>query len=398
MKRTVTIVGGGACALMLGAELDESKFDVGIYEKNAALGRKFLVAGDGGLNLTHSEPADRFLKQYSPFSFLEKPFRHFNNLHLVEWLQRAGVPTFTGSSGRIFPQKGVKPVQVLNVFLQILRRRRVSIHYKHEWKGFSDHGHLVFGHSGDFVKIKSDLVIFCLGGASWPVTGSAGEWKDLFQERNIRVNEFEASNCSFLVHWDEDILPSIEGKALKNIRISCGKRSVSGEVVITRAGIEGSGIYPLSPEIRAQLHRSNQAKIFIDLKPGLSKNEIVLRLKEINKGSLSQALKTSLNLSPVHLAVLKSATSKEEFSNTTLLAEKIGNLALIVNGTGPIEDAISSAGGIALPEITGDFELNKLPGHFAIGEMLDYDAPTGGYLLQSCFTMASYLASHLNRS
>lgn len=397
MKKTIAIIGGGSSALMLGCVLDSKKFDIRIYEKNNAPGRKFLVAGDGGLNLTHSENKEKFISRYTPAVFLEGAFTHFSNTDFIHWINELGIKTYVGSSGRIFPEKNMKPIEVLSAFLEKIKNNSVSIHTKHEWKGFSSSNELMFEREKTIIKEKADLVIFCLGGASWPVTGSAGDWLSFFTEKNIVTKPFEASNCYFETGWPAALIDTIEGKALKNCRISCGSSFVDGEVVITKKGLEGSGIYPLSPQIREQLAKQGSADIYIDLKPGSDSASLLNKLKKSrSSGSYSEHLARQLNLNPVHLRLLKTLVSKEEFLNPEKVLHHIKGLHLSINGLGPIEDAISTVGGISLDEITKNFELKKMSGTFVIGEMLDYDAPTGGYLLQSCFSMAKYLGDYLN--
>ena len=399
MKKKISIVGGGASALLLACELDPEKFDVNIYEKNAALGRKFLVAGEGGLNLTHSENEVNFLGRYTPYSFLQEAFAHFSNKHLMLWLKEIGIETFVGSSGRVFPRKEMKPIEAFNIILDRVKKKKVLIHTKHCWKGFSEKNDLLFEVGNEVKKITSDYTVFCLGGASWPVTGSAGDWTDFFSEKKITILPFRASNCAFKVDWPSAFISKTEGKVLKNISTRCANKTHLGEIVITRFGLEGSGIYPLSPEIRKQLDEVKTAEIFIDFKPNLSREHILKKLElRTPRLNLTDYLKTELNLSEVHVALLKSFLSKEEFLDAAALVEGIKQFKLKIVATAPIEDAISTTGGISLSEIDKNFQLKKLPHCFVIGEMLDYDAPTGGYLLQSCFSMAKYLADHLNES
>ncbi len=397
MKRKISIVGGGSCALLLGCELDPEKFDVSIYEKNSALGRKFLVAGEGGLNLTHSENETNFIKRYTPFEFLEQAFTSFSNKDLINWLTALGVETYVGSSGRVFPVKGIKPIEVLNCILDKIKKNKVDIYTKHSLKDFSSDGPLIFENEGKLREVKSDAVIFCLGGASWPVTGSTGDWAGLFNKKGISINPFQASNCSFKVNWPVTLAAKIEGKILKNISTACGGKTHLGEIVMTRFGLEGSGIYPLSPLIRGQLEESGSAEIVIDFKPNMSLQKIHEKIKtKIAGKNMTEHLKTELNLSDLQMQLLKQFLSKEQYLDSDLLAKAIKQFKLSITGFGPVEEAISTVGGVALKEIDSGFQLKKLPQHFVIGEMLDYDAPTGGYLLQSCFSMAKYLADELN--
>lgn len=382
---------------MLACELDPMKYQVEVYERNAAPGRKFLVAGDGGLNLTHSEPGPAFLSRYSPPDFLREAISHFPNTHLIRWLETLGIRTYTGSSGRVFPEPGLKPVEVLNRILEKARDNQAGFHTRHVLQDISPGQGLVFQTGGEERLVKSDLVIFCLGGASWPVTGSDGAWTSLFTRQQIEVLPFMPSNCTFHIHWPAGLADRIEGKALKNLALSCGGHTHHGEVVLTRQGIEGSGVYPLSPFIRRELQQSGEASLLLDFKPSIREEVLAGRIRGPRpKGSFSQHLRTVLHLHDTHMLLLKHLLPKDSFLDPVSLARHIKSFPLTITGTGPLEDAISTVGGIALSEIDSNFQLRKLPGHYAIGEMLNYDAPTGGYLLQSCFSMAKYLADHLN--
>ncbi len=397
MKRTVSIIGGGACSLILACELDPKKFSVSVFEKNSALGRKFLVAGDGGLNLTHSESEEEFILHYTPYVFLKKAFSHFSNKKFIEWINALGIETFVGSSGRLFPKKGIKPIDVLKRFEERIIKNNVALNFKHEWKGFADNNELLFKTAAGNKSIKSDITIFCLGGASWPVTGSKGDWRSLFEIKNVKTNPFQASNCSFGVDWPKNIIKEIEGKPLKNIAINCGDKKHAGEIVLTAFGIEGSGIYPLSPNIREQLKQFDVAKIYIDLKPLLSKEECLNKLAQFDpKLSYTENCVKKLNLNKTQIVLLKSKMSKTDFLDPLKFVNNLKSLEIQISALGPIEDAISTVGGISLNEINENFELKKLKHNYVIGEMLDYDAPTGGYLLQSCFSMGKFLADHLN--
>jgi uncharacterized flavoprotein (TIGR03862 family) len=397
LKKTVSIIGGGTSALILGCELDTSKFDVIIYEKNAAPGRKFLVAGEGGLNLTHSENSASFILKYTPPGFFEKAFANFTNSDLIKWINAIGIETYVGSSGRVFPKRGIKPVEVLNAILGKLKQNNVKLRMKHEWKGFSESGHPVVEHAHERLELKSDIVIFCLGGASWPVTGSTGDWAGSFREKGVRVNPFGASNCAFAIAWDPALISKTEGKALKNISLSIGDLKHYGEVVITRFGMEGSGIYRLSPRIREQLNLHQEAVIDLDLKPSLSAEKICEKLRsKPGAVNLTEYLRTALNLDNSQIALLKHFVSKQDFLDPQILSARVKNLQLTISGMGPVTEAISTVGGVSLTEIDETYGLKKLPGMYAVGEMLDFDAPTGGYLLQACFSMGKYLADHLN--
>ncbi|MBK9285542.1 MAG: TIGR03862 family flavoprotein [Sphingobacteriaceae bacterium] len=397
MKKKVSIIGSGACALALALELNTELFEITIYEKSKSAGRKFLVAGQGGLNITHSESPTSFIEKYTPKIFLEKAFQQFSNIDFINWLDQLGIETFVGSSKRIFPVSNLKPIQVLNILLDKIKTKKIRFLFEHEWAGFNE-TKLLFKTPKEKVEISSDFTVFCLGGASWHVTGSDGSWKDFFKTKGVQVNNFEASNCTFLIHWPEILIPKLAGKSLKNISISCHNVNHLGEITFTAQGIEGSGVYPLSPQIRADLKANNgKAILNVDLKPSLSKAQLVEKINKINaKNNYTEQIKREINLPSFLIQLLKFYLTKEEFLNAETLAEKIKSFPLVVYRCGAITEAISTVGGIDLNEIDENFQIKKLPQHFAIGEMLDYDAPTGGYLLQSCFTMGVVLARKLN--
>jgi len=398
MKKSIAIIGGGPAGMMLAATLDPTRYEVSIYEQNQTCGRKFLVAGQGGFNLTHSEPGESFISRYTPSAFLEPSFRAFSNTNLREWLDSIGIPTYIGSSKRVFPEKGIKPIQVLNAIIKVLEEKGVCFHLSHSWAGWSANKELLFSTLSGSQTVKADYVVFALGGGSWKVTGSDGAWATKFEEAGIKILPFQASNCAFGIQWPASLLGEAEGKPLKNISITCGTHTKEGEVTITQFGLEGSGIYALSPPIRAELNKSGKTAIFLDLKPKLSLAEITTRLKNRRANrSLTKHLEESLNLDETKLSLLKSCVSKEIFQDPVLLAQHLKHLPLTIHSLAPIDEAISTVGGISLEEVSQHFELKKLPHTFVIGEMLDWDAPTGGYLLQGCFSMGVALALHLNR-
>jgi uncharacterized flavoprotein (TIGR03862 family) len=397
MKKSIAIVGSGPAALMLAASLNEAVYDVTIFEKNSAPARKFLVAGKGGFNLTHSEPTDFFCTRYTPAPFLEPFIRHFTNADLRNWFASIGIPTYVGTSKRVFPERGIKPIQVLDAILQTLKTKHIKFSFSHEWIGWDSAKRLLFLHQGARHTITSDLVVFALGGNSWKITGSDGSWAGLFEQEGIHLVPFQPSNCAFGIKWSDSFLQTCEGKPLKNISIRCGTNIKTGEVAITRFGLEGSGIYALSPQIRDRLSREGFASLDLDLKPDLRVEEIVLRLKNrrANK-SVTKLLQDSLNLDKTKIALLKYSLSREEYLDPSVLMTKIKHLTLHVDSLAPIDEAISTVGGIALDEVDEHLGLKKIPNTYVIGEMLDWDAPTGGYLLQACFSMGHSLALHLN--
>lgn len=381
---------------MLAAMLDDKKYEVHIYEKNTAVGRKFLVAGDGGFNLTHSEEIETFVLRYTPKYFIEQALHSFTNKDLCDWLKNIGIETYTGSSKRIFPVKGIKPIEVLNAFLEKLKTKNVTIHTHHEWKGWSESNALIFQNKKEEIHVDADIIVFALGGASWKVTGSDGMWLELFQKKGIQTIPFQASNCGYTVQWPDAFTEKHEGKWLKNISVFCEDKQKKGELVITKSGIEGGAVYALSPEIRQQLDQKKGAEIAIDFKPTFSKEELVQKLSASSKKTVTEILSKEINLSDVQISLLKTFLSKEDFIASDKLVAYIKHFPLAITGIAPIEEAISTVGGISLTEVDENFQLKKMRNHYVLGEMLDWDAPTGGYLLQGCFSMGAHTAAYLN--
>ncbi len=396
MKKSLAIIGGGASALMLAAQLDGSKFDITIYERNAALGRKLLVAGNGGFNLTHSEAQELFISRYIPASFFQNIIPKFSNADLINWFKKIEINTYIGSSKRVFPVKGIKPIDVLNAMIINIKKKYVSVKTNHNWKGWKNEK-LIFETNNKSIYIKPDITVFALGGGSWKVTGSDGSWTNYFLEKGIEIVPFQASNCAFEIKWDINFFKKSEGKQLKNIGITCGNTIKKGEAVITTFGLEGGVIYALSNEIRRQLNTSQQATILLDLKPQLTVDEIKNKFYQRGNRSIKKMLNDLLHINDVAFELLKSTLTKAQFTNAEVLAHCIKHLPLTVTSAAPIDEAISTAGGISLTEISTDFQLKKMPNNYVIGEMLDWDAPTGGYLLQACFSMGYCLAAELNK-
>jgi uncharacterized flavoprotein (TIGR03862 family) len=393
VKKSVSIIGGGPAALLLAVFLNDQKFKVTIYEKNKALGRKFMVAGKGGFNLTHSEPIDELIARYTPSDFLKEALLSFDNLDFRKWIDTIGIPTYIGSSKRVYPKSGIKPITVLSAILAVLDKQGVDIQYQHTWTGWNSNQNLVFNTD---TEIKSDYTVFALGGGSWKVTGSDGSWLDVFKAQGIDTLPFQASNCGYRVQWPEEFILEHEGSPLKNIAISCLNKSQKGEAVITRFGLEGNAIYALSPQIREELKNHQKAIIFLDLKPSLSYEDLVLKIKKSTVKKTSDKLRKELKLNEVQIGLLKKYLSKETYLNPELLAQNIKELRIEITGSALLNDAISTTGGVRLDAVDKNFQLKKLKNQYCIGEMLDWDAPTGGYLLQACFSMGMHLATHLN--
>ena len=394
MKKTVAIIGGGPSALIAAAFLDSEQFDITIYEKNKSVGRKFLVAGKGGFNLTHSEPIEQMISRYSESSILENALNSFTNTDLRAWLEEIGIPTYIGSSKRVYPEAGIKPITVLSKILDTLKSNSVKIEYQQEWTGWNKDGSLTFA-SGN--AVSSDHSVFALGGGSWKVTGSDGSWMKQFEDRGIETVPFLPTNCAYEIKWKPELLDKIEGLPLKNISLRCLDKICKGEVVITKFGIEGNAIYALSSEIQSQLSSSGTAIAHLDMKPSFSLEEILEKMVQSNLKT-TEFLKSKLNLSKVQLQLLKSTLTKDEFLSNECLADKIKNFPLTIQSSAPLDEAISTTGGISMNAISDRFKLKNLGNTFCIGEMLDWNAPTGGYLLQACFSMGVFFSQKMNNS
>ena len=393
MKKTISIIGGGPSSLLLASFLDTDKFDVTIYEKNKTAGRKFLVAGKGGFNLTHSEPINEFIKKYTPNHFLIEALLNFTNDDFRDWLKMIGIPTFIGSSKRVYPEEGIKPITVLSTILNHLKEKGIIFKYEHTFSGWDNDSNLIINNK----TIQSDYVIFSLGGGSWKITGSDGDWLNTFKEKGIKTTPFEASNCAFKVDWNPSFINQNEGNPLKNIAISCSEKTQKGEAVITKFGLEGNAIYALSPQIRAQLKSEEKAFIYIDFKPMLTLESIIFKVQNSTFKNTKQILKKELKLSNSQIDLLKITLSKEDYLDAEILSKKIKNFPLEITGLSILNEAISTIGGIELDAVDSHFQLHKIPNQYCIGEMLNWDAPTGGYLIQGCASMGVYVAQKINK-
>jgi uncharacterized flavoprotein (TIGR03862 family) len=393
IKKIVSIIGSGPSALLLAAFIDTKKFDVTIYEKNKTAGRKLLVAGKGGFNLTHSEPIDSFIEHYTPSDFLKSSLLGFTNDDFRNWLQSIGIPTYIGSSKRIYPEEGIKPITVLNTILNHLKEKGIVFKYEHTFSGWDAQNNIIINNT----SIHSDYSIFSLGGASWKITGSDGSWIDTFKEKGVKTLPFEASNCAFKIDWHLDFIKENEGNPLKNIAISCADKTQKGEVVLTKFGLEGNAIYALSSQIRTQLKSEEKAIVYIDFKPTLSLEQITSKIVDSNFKNTTQILKKGLKLSSSQIDLIKINLSKEDYLDLEILSTYIKKLPIEITGLGKLNAAISTVGGIELNAVDTHFQSHKIPNQFCIGEMLNWDAPTGGYLIQGCASSGVYLAKHLNK-
>jgi uncharacterized flavoprotein (TIGR03862 family) len=384
------VIGAGPAGLMAAETLAQGGAAVTVFDAMPSAGRKFLMAGRGGLNLTHSEPLDAFTARYREAApKLATIIEAFPPDRLRAWCEALGQPTFIGSSGRVFP-KVLKASPLLRAWLRRLDGSGVSFSLRHRWVGWDERGNLLFQTPGGPRAISARATVLALGGASWPRLGSDGGWVEALRGKGVGISPLRPSNCGFIVGWSDIFRDRFEGEPLKGIALSFGDRGVRGEAMITRDGIEGGAVYALSAELREAILTSGQVTLHVALRPDISHVDLVERLAAPRgKQSLSNWLRKVGSLSPAAIGLLQEAAIASSVSLASLPAEKLAELInavpLQLTGIAPIARAISSAGGVAFDELDDGFMLRRLSGVFAAGEMLDWEAPTGGYLLQACF-------------
>ena len=387
--KTAAIIGGGPAGLIAAEVLARAGVAVTVYDRMASLGRKFLMAGRGGLNLTHSEEMPLFLPRYGDIDpLLRAAIEAFPPAALRAWADSMGAATFVGSSGRVFPQV-LKTSPLLRTWLLRLGNLGVKVKLRHRWEGVDADGNLRFSAGGTDVSVVPDVIVLALGGGSWAKLGSDGRWVGMLAEHKIAIAPLQPTNCGFTAAWSE-VLRGYAGQPLKRIAMTFAGRSVRGEAMITRDGLEGGAVYALSSPIRDAITKHGDTTVTIDLLPDVTLAKLSERLSASRgKQSLSNFLRKATHLSPAALSLLREGALAKDVTLAALNGKDIAALIKAVpvklTGVQPIATAISTAGGIRFSELDEHFMLKRYPGIFAAGEMLDWEAPTGGYLLQATF-------------
>jgi len=382
------IVGGGPAGLFAADLLSRQGASVTVYERKPSVARKFLMAGRGGLNITHSEPFDRFVARYGAAAEpLASIIGAFPPERLRAFCAEFGEETFVGSSGRVFP-KSFKASPLLRGLLARLAANAVRIETRSRFDGFSESGELLIADAnGERRVVAADATILALGGASWPRLGADGGWVDRLAAKGVGIEPLAPANSAAIVEWPEGFAQAFEGAPLKTIALRHGEERAFGDIVVTRSGLEGGPVYALSSRLRRAVQCDGAATLHIDLRPSSPVEALAQKLaRPREKQSLSTFLRKTLRLSKQEIALLRLAAPLPE--DPGALASRVKNLPLAVVATAGLERAISSAGGVRFDELDDDLMLTKLPGVFLAGEMLDFDAPTGGYLLQAAFSSA----------
>lgn len=389
-QKHVAVIGGGPAGLMAAEVAALGGAMVTVYDRMPSPGRKLLLAGRGGLNLTHSEDEARFLERYGAASDAVAPFvRRFGAAALRAWCDDLGVATFVGTSGRVFPTS-FKTSPLLRAWLRRLDAAGVRFAMRHRWTGWDAAGALHFEAPHGMVSVAADAAVLALGGASWPQLGSDGAWTAPLDEAGIAVAPLKPANCGVLVAWSDPFRDRFEGEPLKNVVLAISDHRARGDAVVTRSGLEGGAVYGLAAPLRDAIAASGTATLHLALRPDLSHTILTERLgRRQPKQSLSNGLRKALNLSPAAIGLLREVTLAEGPGLATMapadLARLVNAVPIRVTGTMPIARAISTAGGVRFGDVDAAVMLKVRPGVFVAGEMLDWEAPTGGYLLQACF-------------
>ncbi len=389
--KTVAIIGGGPAGLMAAEVLIQGGVRVAVYDAMPTVGRKFLMAGKGGMNITHAEPLADFLSRYGTRrDQLQPMIAAFTPEMLRAWIQGLGISTFVGSSGRVFPTE-MKAAPLLRAWLHRLREAGVRFHMRHRWVGWDAAQGLRFDGEQGEVVVHADAVVLALGGGSWARLGSDGAWVSLLTQRGIAVAPLLPANCGFDVGWTPHFSEKFAGQPLKAVTVSTtdladNVHRKQGDLMVTAGGVEGGLIYALSAPLRDQIAAHGEATLYIDLAPNKPLSRVLAEVAHPRGSrSISSHLQSRANIKGVQTGLLRECLSREAFEQPEHLAAAIKALPLKLIAPRPLDEAISSAGGITFEMLNAQLMLHNLPSVFCAGEMLDWEAPTGGYLLTACF-------------
>jgi uncharacterized flavoprotein (TIGR03862 family) len=387
----IAVIGGGPAGLMAAEAACAAGKEVDVYDAMASVGRKFLLAGKGGLNLTHSESSEKFLSRYGERRTQIAPIlASFTPDQLRTWARGLGIQTFVGTSGRIFPTD-LKAAPLLRAWLRRLRTAGVRFHVRHRWIGWDVQGALLFTTPGGNRSVQADAVVLALGGGSWPKLGSDASWVPLLAGRGIHIAPLQPANCGFDVGWSEHFRTKFAGHPVKSVAIVMRNESGAeswhpGEFIITETGVEGGVIYTVSAALRDEILSKGSATLRLDLAPDRDVPRLTHDLlRPRGKRTMATHLQRQAHIEGVKAGLLREVVSKEDFADPVRLAAAIKSLPLRLVAPRPLEEAISTAGGVAFDELDERLMVRALPGIFCAGEMLDWEAPTGGYLLTACF-------------
>jgi uncharacterized flavoprotein (TIGR03862 family) len=393
MDKTVAIIGGGPAGLMAAEVLSQRGVKVDVYDSMSSLGRKFLLAGKSGLNLTHSEPFEKFVSRYGKRKKeIENWLLDFMPEDLRNWARGLGVETFVGTSGRVFPI-AMKASPLLRAWLKGLNDAGVKFHLRHKWNGFLAAGdgdgskvNIKFETPDGIKSLKADAVVLALGGGSWSRLGSDGVWVNWLSQAGVKIEALKPSNCGFNVEWTSHFKEKFDGQPIKSVVLSFGEFRQQGEFIVTKEGVEGSLIYAASAFMRDEILANGKAVMHLDLAPDKTEAQLNEKLSK-PRGSRSMAshLEKTVGMKGVKAGLLREFVPKDEFDKMERLAFYFKQLPVTLIATRPLDEAISSAGGVMFDSLDENLMIRELPGVFCAGEMLDWEAPTGGYLLTACF-------------
>jgi uncharacterized flavoprotein (TIGR03862 family) len=386
MTKSVLVIGGGPAGLMAAEVISARGVKVDVYDSMPSLGRKFLMAGKGGLNITHSEPFEQFVARYGKRrAQIEPLLKKFGPQELRQWVHGLGIDTFVGTSGRVFPA-GMKASPVLRAWLKRLTDSGVTFHLRHKWRGWNADRSLKFETPDGEKAVAADVTVLALGGGSWSRLGSDGAWVPWLEQAGVRVEPLKPSNCGFDVNWSPHFREQFDGHPLKSVVLSFGSFRQQGEFIVTKEGLEGSLIYAASASIRDEITVRGKAIIRLDMAPDRPREWLMEKLSK-PRGSRTMAshLEKTVGIKGVKAGLLREFLSKEDFASVEKLAASLKNLPVPLIAPRPLEEAISSAGGVMFEALDEYLMIRSMPGVFCAGEMLDWEAPTGGYLLTACF-------------